>query len=216
MNPSEAPRPTPEERALAAWAAGAHARTGAEEVRHIAKAIREAVDEYKAREAHFRREQDRAISERDSALARNEDLLGWIEKGNTAIATLKAERDAALAREQDLLTRYASVLARVEEVEEGRGFWHAKAEHTSKRLQVVETLAMCGHHLGDLRRIEALEAVLRAFADEVATAEHHATVRGGQQVPYHGDWSGALRVPSAMRALSRWAAIFREAIKGTK
>lgn len=62
-------------------------------------------------------------------------------------------------------------------------------------------------------KYDALVLLARAFAEtaEAAVAAHEARGRGGQQVPFHGDFA---RVPpSDVGRLRWWAKEFRQALK---
>lgn len=55
-----------------------------------------------------------------------------------------------------------------------------------------------------------IEHAVGAFRDEVERAAHSRRLRGGQQVPYHGDFAGA--TPYILSRLEWWARFFAEAL----
>ena len=61
-------------------------------------------------------------------------------------------------------------------------------------------------------RAEDMHRVIVAFCESVERAAHHwEGPRGGQHVPYHGDWACA--VPSVRQRLEWWARHLRDAAK---
>jgi len=57
----------------------------------------------------------------------------------------------------------------------------------------------------------SLYLLLEGFEQEIEAAERHLSnrTRGGQQVPFHGDFAGI--APSALGRLRWWLRAFREA-----
>jgi hypothetical protein len=64
----------------------------------------------------------------------------------------------------------------------------------------------------EAKRADAAEALLAALADEFDRAARDKLDRGGQHVPYHGDFANVGH--SAALRMRRWAKEIREAIKG--
>ena len=60
--------------------------------------------------------------------------------------------------------------------------------------------------------IQDLQTVARDFVDTIEKAEHYRTQKGGQQVPYHGDFSHV--TPSVAKALAYWAKSFESTLEG--
>jgi hypothetical protein len=61
-------------------------------------------------------------------------------------------------------------------------------------------------------RAEDMHRVIVDFCESVTAAAHHwEGPRGGQHVPYHGDWACA--VPSVRQRLKWWARHLRDAAK---
>lgn len=65
------------------------------------------------------------------------------------------------------------------------------------------------------KRLRVAHAALLSMAEtfESAVANYESRGKGGQHVPYHGDF--AQLPPSAVSQMRRWARDLREAIKGS-
>jgi hypothetical protein len=81
---------------------------------------------------------------------------------------------------------------------------------TAKASRILNAALGAGSLDGD--RPGLAEAV-RYFVNEADTAIDHATLKGGQQVGYHGDFAGVVRLPSGLSMLRRWRALFADALK---
>lgn len=65
--------------------------------------------------------------------------------------------------------------------------------------------------------LERLRAACEAMADVLAAAVNYARRdRGGQQVPFHGDFAAATQLPSFVQQAAWWSRYLRAALSGGK
>jgi hypothetical protein len=79
----------------------------------------------------------------------------------------------------------------------------------SKASRILNAALADGALYGDR---PGLAEVARYFVHEADAASDHATLKGGQQVGYHGDFAGVVRLPSGLAMLRRWRELFRAAL----
>lgn len=66
--------------------------------------------------------------------------------------------------------------------------------------------------MGDAQRLAAVGSVIRSLADTIEHAEHATKQRGrgGQQVPFHGDFANA--TPGTLAQLKWWVRELERAV----